>query len=170
MLREGEEKISPLVAFFALLNGMIGSLILLLPVLTLDGGYMAALLNILATGTVSFLCCYIYLIHLGEEPDNGDTLMKHFGSNKRGRVAKNCYDIVSCVSLLLTNMQYFQLIVMQWDELFVVLRPTVINPLFNGVFILLIVFLLKRMELGVSIMAYGIASTVIYLVFLGWVL
>lgn len=57
------------VLVIALINGMIGGLILVLPILALNGGTLLSFLIILTTGIFSFYSCYLCIIHLGDCPD-----------------------------------------------------------------------------------------------------
>jgi len=55
---------SPLTVV-GMVNGMIGGLILILPVDALNSGYMFTLIVILVTGGFSFYSCYLCVVHLG---------------------------------------------------------------------------------------------------------
>ena len=55
----------PIVAIVAMVNGMIGGLILVLPLLAAQGGSILSGIIIAVTGFFSFYSCYLCLIHLG---------------------------------------------------------------------------------------------------------
>jgi len=57
------------VVIIAMVNGMIGGLILVLPILAMQGGSILSLLIILATGFFSYYSCHLCLIHLGSHSD-----------------------------------------------------------------------------------------------------
>lgn len=57
------------VVIIALVNGMIGGLILVLPILAMQGGTVLSFLVIFVTGLFSFYSCYLCLIHLGRNSD-----------------------------------------------------------------------------------------------------
>lgn len=63
------------VVILALVNGMIGGLILVIPILTMNGGSVLSLLIILATGFFSFYSCYLSVLHLGKCSDLDKALL-----------------------------------------------------------------------------------------------
>lgn len=148
---------------------MIGSLILLLPVLALQAGYITSFIVIIVSGIFSYFSCYLYLQHLGEEQDNGYAILKHFNTRGR-RTLKVIYDVSVWFFLMLTNMQFFKLICLQWGALIPSLNHTIYSPLINAVILFILVFILKYFELSASLMAYGICTMVVYIIFLIWVL
>lgn len=148
-----------------MVNGMIGGLILILPVLALNAGYILTLIVILVTGTLSFYSCYLCIIHMGDQPDLDYAILRHFNGN---RAVKITYDLCVWLNLILIDMLYFDLIVIQWNGL--VNSDTIIIPLVNTAILFILVFVLKYFEFGASIMAYGIISIVSYLLFLIWVI
>ena len=88
----------------ALLNGMIGGTILVLPILTKSGGWMLTLLTIFITGAASFYSCYIAMIHLGDQKDIDKALLRHFNGSQ---FMKAAYDFSVFVGLLLVLLFYF---------------------------------------------------------------
>jgi hypothetical protein len=74
-----------------IINGMIGSIALLLPQLALRAGYITTLIVILVFGCAMAFSSWIYSLHLGDEPDTGHSLGKHFDSKF---MAKFWYDLV----------------------------------------------------------------------------
>ena len=93
------------------INGMIGSLLFLLPYLSLQAGYAASFIAIVISGAASAFSSWIYLQHLGEEPDIGYVMKKHL---RQKRAAKLLYDIPVWLNLICTCLFYFQLMVIQW--------------------------------------------------------
>ena len=57
------------MAVVSMVNGMIGGLILLLPVYSLEAGYIVTLIVIFVTCLFSYYSCYLCLIHMGKSPD-----------------------------------------------------------------------------------------------------
>ena len=51
----------------SLTNGMIGGLILILPVMALNAGYVVTTLICLATGIFSFYSSYLCVKHMGDQ-------------------------------------------------------------------------------------------------------
>jgi len=144
---------------------MIGGLILILPVLALDAGYVLTLIVIFVTGIFSFYSCYLCVIHMGDQPDLDYAILRHFNGN---RVVKIIYDLCVWSNLILIDMLYFELIILQWNGL--VRSDSLIIPLVNALILFGLVFVLKYFEFGASIMAYGIISIIVYLLFLIWVI
>jgi predicted MFS family arabinose efflux permease len=111
MLLESEEKISGWQAVAGIINGMVGSLILGLPVLSLYSGYASTFILIIVTGLFCALSSWIYFQHIGDEPDIGLALKKHFKNN----IFKIIYDSLAFLFLIIACVDYFQLIVVQWE-------------------------------------------------------
>jgi amino acid permease len=101
---------SPLTVV-GMVNGMIGGLILILPVDALNAGYIFTLIVILITGAFSFYSCYLCVIHLGDQPDLDYTMFKHFN---KSTFIKIFYDATVFSNLLFIALLYFQLITIQW--------------------------------------------------------
>ena len=151
----------------AMVNGMIGGSILVLPLTSLQGGWGFTLLIILFTGFFSFYCCYIGVIHLGDQNDMDGALLRHFNGN---RFLKIFYDFCVWMGLILLLILYFELIVIQWEGLVPPYEFTYVNASINGVFLILWCIILKYFEFGAHMMGYGIISIVGYLLFLIWVM
>jgi amino acid permease len=77
------------MTILAIINGMIGGSILVLPIVSMDGGYILTLIIILFVGIFSFYSCYISIIHLGDQHDLDQTLLRHFNGSK---IVKIFYD------------------------------------------------------------------------------
>lgn len=161
-----DETLSPFMAVVGMVNGMIGGLILLLPVLALDAGYVLTLIVIAITGFFSLYTCYLCVIHMGDQPDLDRAILRHFNGSKGVKIF---YDLCVWSNLLLIDMLYFELIQMQWDGLIGQQEYPVLNPIINAVVLFGLVFFLKYVELGATVMAFGIISIASYLVFLIWV-
>lgn len=149
-----------------MVNGMIGGLILILPVLALNAGYLLSFIVILLTGLFSYYSCYLCVIHMGDQPDLDFAILRHFNGNKAMKVF---YDLCVWSNLMLIDMLYFELIMMQWEGLVYHEEYPIFNPVSNAVALFGLVFVLKYFEFGASVMAYGIISIATYLLFLIWV-
>lgn len=97
-----------------LMNGMIGGVILVLPVSSFQAGYLFTILALIFSGAFSFYSCYLSVKHLGDQKDMNFAMFVHFGNSK---IIKNFYDIVVCLGLLLGSMFYYELICMQWQSI-----------------------------------------------------
>lgn len=91
-------------------------------------------------------------------------MQAHFGS----KAAKIIYDIVVWLGLLLGSMFYYSLICIQWESL--TGSDSVAIPLANAGFLFILIFVLKYLDFGESLMAYGIVSIFSYMIFLIWVI
>lgn len=149
-----------------MVNGMIGGLILILPVLALNAGYILSFIVILLTGIFSYYSCYLCVIHMGDQPDLDFAILRHFNGNK---AVKIFYDLCVWSNLMLIDMLYFELIMMQWEGLVFHEEYPIFNPVSNAMALFALVFVLKYFEFGASVMAYGIISIATYLLFLIWV-
>lgn len=166
MKHHDDEKLSSPMTVIGMVNGMIGGLILILPVYALQAGYILTLIVIFATGIFSYYSCYLCIIHMGPEIDLDYAILRHFNG---ARWAKVFYDLCVWLNLILLALLYFELIMIQWQGLIPPHEVTFVNPLVNAFVLLGLIFLLKYLELGASIMAYGIISIVCYVLFLIWV-
>ena len=99
-----EEKLSAPMAIIGMVNGMIGGLILLLPVYALDAGYILTLIVIFVTCVFSYYSCYLCLIHMGDQPDLDFAILRHFNGNK---YVKIFYDLCVWSNLMLIDLLYF---------------------------------------------------------------
>jgi hypothetical protein len=145
---------------------MVGSTVLILPVLALQAGYISTIFSIIITGISCAFSSWIYIQHLGEEPDIGHAMKKHF---KRSFLARMVYDFSAWLFIVLALIEFFQLIVSQWEcviELSSFGDYHTINIIANGCVILFLVLLLKYWEYGATTMVYGIVSIGIYLAYL----
>lgn len=101
-------KMKPIVAVIALLNGMIGGVMLVLPILILKAGTVLSFIIILVTGFLSFYSCYLYIQHLGDHTDIDKAIFFHFWQSNAVKVF---YDFVIFLNLIFLLISYFLLIV-----------------------------------------------------------
>lgn len=71
--------LNAVVTVIALINGMIGGLILVLPILTMYSGTILSLIVILVTGFFSYYSCFLCVKHLGGHADLDQAIYYHFG-------------------------------------------------------------------------------------------
>jgi amino acid permease len=156
--------INKYVTVIALINGMIGGLILVLPILAMNGGSVLSLIIILATGFFSFYSCYLCLIHLGECSDLDKAILLHFNQSQAVRVI---YDLLVFLGFIFLLMLYFNLIVTQWSGL---INYNVVNPILNACFLLVLPFFLNYFHFGAKLLGYGVISIIGYCIFLVWLI
>ena len=94
----------------AIVNGMIGVAILVLPEASLKAGWLTIIFIIFIAAIFSFYSCYIGLIHLGDQKDLDTALLRHFNGNK---FINKFYDFVVCCSVFFVVSLFFDLIVTQ---------------------------------------------------------
>lgn len=154
----------PIVTIVAMINGMIGGLILVLPILAKQGGVIMSGLVICVCGFFSFYSCYLCLIHLGNFSDLDKALVYHFNGS---RIVQIFYDFLVFLNLLLILLLYFNLIVQQWEGL---VPHSIANPIANGFALLFLIILLNFFHFGAQLLGYGIISIIGYCIFLIWML
>ena len=162
---EEDASLSPLMVVLSMVNGMIGGLILILPVMAISSGYLLGMLIIGTTGFFSYFSCRLCIAHIDNEPDLDYAILHHFNNNTK---IKGFYDLCVWSSLVLLGFLYFELITLQWHGLLGDDTSKFLNALFNGGLLFAIVFLMKYYEFGASLMAYGIISIIAYILFLTW--
>jgi hypothetical protein len=153
---------SPLTVV-SLMNGMIGGVILVLPVASYQAGYLYTILAIIFSGAFSYYSCYLSIKHLGDQQDMNYSMQSHF----RTKIAKILYDIVVWLGLLFGSIFYYGLICIQWQS--ILGKDTIAIPLVNAGVLFVLIFVLKYFDFGASLMAYGIISIFAYMAFLIWV-
>ena len=114
----------------AIVNGMIGGSILVLPLVSLEGGWLLTIFVIIVTGFFSFYCCYLAMLHIGDQSDLDSALLRHFNGSK---FLKIFYDFCVFMGLLLLLILYYDLIVIQWEGLVPPYSFTYVNAAVNAV-------------------------------------
>lgn len=94
----------PALIVVGMVNGMIGGVILVLPLLALQAGYLLSTLVILVSGLCSWYSCRLCVGHLGGYGDLDQAIMGHFGQSKALRVF---YDAIVFLNLFLLLILYF---------------------------------------------------------------
>ena len=103
--------ISNKMTVVALVNGMIGGIILAMPVLALDTGILLIAPLAVMTGFFSYFSCLLCLRHLQHYSDLDEAILKHFNGKK---VYKIFYDVIIVISMTALLILYFNLISRQW--------------------------------------------------------
>ena len=124
------KEMSMLMTVLALVNGMIGGSILVIPLMSLQAGWAETILVILFTGIFSYYSCCLSIIHLGDQKDLDLALLRHFNGSK---FLQFFYDLCVWSGILLLETLYFELIVIQWEGLIPPYQKTYTNPIVNGV-------------------------------------
>ena len=97
-----------ITAIVAMTNGMIGGVILVLPLLSLHSGTGFTAIVLTISAIFSFYSCYLCVIHLGKEKDLDYAIVSHFYETKIGRlIIKIFYDFVVFINLLFLLILYF---------------------------------------------------------------
>jgi amino acid permease len=90
-----------------LVNGMIGGVILVLPLLALKTGTLLILPITLFTGFASYFTCLLCLRHLKNFKNLDSAIYHHFGKKISYKIF---YDIIIIVSMTTLLILYFSLI------------------------------------------------------------
>lgn len=144
----------------ALVNGMIGGIILVMPILALKTGYTMIAPVVLVSGFFSYYSCLLCLKHLRNYKDLDDAVLKHFNNKKSFKLF---YDICISISIIVLLILYFDLICKQWEGL---TTSSKIIPLLNAIVLFPVIYIMKKYHFGASLLAYGIISTIGYCFFL----
>jgi amino acid permease len=145
-----------------ILNGMIGGTILILPLLCLGSGYLTSLTVCALAGFICYYTAHLIVTHIGKSSIR-EWITEHF-HNKYGFVI--LYDVFSFLGGVLVFIIYFKLICLQFEGL-LQHQSSWIAPLVAALLIVTIIFN-RIFHLGEEIIAYGIFSTVAYVVFILW--
>ena len=97
-----------------LLNGMIGTSCLVLPVIGQTAGYITTLWVCLLIGFASYYTAYLIVLHLGKAKSIKECILSHFGNNYSYMRAYGFFMWISFVPLL---FGYFRIICIQVDGL-----------------------------------------------------
>lgn len=95
----------------ALVNGMIGGIILVMPISALKSGYLMIAPIVVVSAIFSYYSCLLCVRHLRNYKDLDEAVLKHFGDK---RIYKVLYDLCIAISLIVLLILYFDLICKQW--------------------------------------------------------
>lgn len=150
----------------ALLNGMFGGSIMILPLLALKVGWFYLCLIVLVTVVVNWYSCHIVLMHLGNEKDIGMVISNHF---KKSKFMITAYNLTTTLGLLTALTVYFKLILIQIEGLLFDGIRYELNSIINGIVLGVWCLLTKIWDIDTHISGYGFFSIAAYFVFLLWV-
>lgn len=126
-----------IMVIIGMINGMIGGVILVLPLLVLESGSAGSGIIITIAGIFSYYSCMLCVKHLGSYEDLDQAILHHFDKNPYVKVF---YDFIVFLNLFLLLILYFELIVHQWQGM---IGVSIINPVLNFCFLLFLVFVMK---------------------------
>ena len=157
-----EAGLSNPMTLVGLVNGMIGGIILIMPILSLKAGLLLIAPTCLVTGFFSYFSCLLCLRHLRNYKDLDEAIYRHFGNRKIFKIGYDCSIVISMTVLLIL---YFNLICKQWEGM---TANSIIIPILNALALFPLVYIMKKFHFGASLLAYGILSIVGYCIFLTW--
>ncbi len=137
-----------------LVNGMIGGVILVLPLLALKTGTFLILPITIFTGFVSYYACLLCIRHLKNFKDLDAAIYHHFGKKMSYKIF---YDIIIIVSMTTLLILYFSLICEQWSG---IIGESKVISIINALVLFPIVYVMKKYDFGATLLAYGILSVV----------
>ena len=106
------QNLSNSMTVIGLVNGMIGGIILVMPIMSLHTGSLLIAPTCLITGFFSYFSCQLLLRHLRNYKDLDEAVYHHFGRRKNWR---NFYDITVVIGMSAILILYFDLICKQWE-------------------------------------------------------
>lgn len=150
------------MTIFGLLNGMIGSTILILPLIGIETGYITTLIVCLSTGGVCYYTGNLIVVHLGKAKNIKESILHHFDQNYYYMMA---YAFIIWCSEIPILAMYFNLICLQIEGL-IGHYDWISSVVFLGLFIGTIVVL--YFDYGEETMGIGVLSIVAAIVFISW--
>jgi hypothetical protein len=157
MLTKGE-----ITALIALLNGMLGGTILVVPLLGMHTGYVLIPIIVTVYGCISGYCTHLLVLHLGKAKSLRKAILEHFHDK---RVFVVIYDSVIVLAFLGILINYFLLMVKQIEG-FIEPQPAIAICCF--VVLVALTLLMRKFDIGDKLLAYGIISIIGYVIFLLW--
>lgn len=145
-----------------LVNGMIGGIILVMPILALKTGTLLIAPITLIFGFFSYFSCELCLRHLRNYEDLDEAVLRHFNNKRRYKII---YDSIIIISLSVLLILYFGLICDMWVGM---TEESPLIPILNALALFPIVYVMKKFHFGASLLAYGILSIIGYCIFLTW--
>ena len=95
----------------ALVNGMIGGIILVMPIMALKTGTALIAPLVIVSGFFSFFSCLLIVRHLSCFKDVDQAIYHHFGQRRSFKVF---YDLTIIIGMGVLLILYFGLICKQW--------------------------------------------------------
>lgn len=145
-----------------LVNGMIGGIILVMPILALNSGTLLIAPVTFISGFFSYFSSLLCLRHLRNFADLDESILKHFGNKRKYKIF---YDVIIVISFFALLVLYFGLMADMWFQM---IEETKLIPIINAILLFPIIYVMKKFHFGASLLAYGILSIIGYCVFLSW--
>lgn len=161
-LHESSHQISNSMTIFGLLNGMIGSLILILPLIGKQTGYITALIVCVIIGGICYYTGNLIVVHLGKAKNMKESILHHFDQNYRYMIA---YAFIIWSSEIPILALYYNLICLQIEGL-IGHQDWISWFVFSG--LLIGTILVLYFDYGEQTMGIGVLSIVAALVFITW--
>lgn len=95
-----------------LVNGMIGGIILIMPILALRTGTLLIAPITIIFGFFSYFSCLLCLRHLRNYEDLDEAVLRHFENKRKYKII---YDSIIIISLSVYLILYFGLICDMWE-------------------------------------------------------
>ena len=102
-----EQNLSNPMTVVALVNGMIGGIILVMPIMAVKTGSLLIGPITVLSGILSYFSCLLMLRHLRNYKDFDEAIYEHFG---RRRAFKVFYEVNIVIGTLIILILYFDLI------------------------------------------------------------
>ena len=150
------------LAIIALLNGMLGGTILVLPLIAIKTGYLLIPIITILYGVLSGYSTYLIALHLGKAHSIRAAILEHFYGQRR---YSNIYCFVIFISFFFVLITYFQLFIKQIEGF---LHPSVWIGIISAFSLIGLTFLMRKFKIGDKLLAYGIISIIVYIIFLFW--
>lgn len=105
------QNLSNPMTIVGLVNGMIGGIILVMPILALKTGTLLIAPITFVFGFFSYFSCLLCLRHLRNYEDLDQAVLKHFNNKRKYKII---YDVIIIISLSVLLILYFGLICDMW--------------------------------------------------------
>ena len=147
-----------------LLNAMLGSSMLTLPVAAINGGYLVWGGAIVLFGIIQGFNSYLLIKHLGEAKSVEHLIFSHFSNNT---FYLEIYNFVIWASLVTATVLYFPLFCEQIQGLIGDDSVTFLSEA-ALIFIICWVLVLRKCEIDDVALGIGVISILAFLIFVGW--
>ena len=146
-----------------MLNGMIGIIALLLPILGITAGYLTSIWVCLGIGLITYYTAYLLILHLGRGKSMKECILAHFDQDYRYMTIYSCIIWVSFFAIILG---FFGVACIQINGL-IGYYSNWVGPSM-AVFMFILVILVRKYHYWEEVLAYGIASIAALLIFVAW--
>ena len=151
-----------------LLNGMIGSLLILLPYLTHVSGWLTTLVGMIIGGFFNWLSSYYYVIHQHDDYSIGKSFQEHFTCTKVN-IFYNFYNITVIIFHSLVIIQYLKIMITILKYLCNISKDDSTASIKIEILIFFITFIVTFIMIynrrNIKFMALSFIATIIYCIF-----